>query len=100
MKRERTLDKAHLSRKEKWREIIFEADTSDARRFDVMLLWAILISVFVVMLSSVSTLPDGYMRLLKGAEWFFTIVFSIEYFLRIYLSEKPRNYIFSFWGII
>jgi voltage-gated potassium channel len=37
---------------------------------------------------------------LKSIEWFFTIVFSIEYFLRIYLSEKPRNYIFSFWGII
>ncbi len=100
MKRLRTLDKSELSRKEKWREIIFEAETSDARRFDVLLLWAILVSVFVVILSSVSSLPIHYTKVLNIAEWFFTIVFSIEYFLRVYLSKKPKKYIFSFWGII
>jgi voltage-gated potassium channel len=98
--KQRTLDKHYLSRKEKWREIIFDANTPDARLFDVVLLWFILVSVFVVMLSSVPTIPDTYSVWLKSIEWFFTIVFSIEYFLRIYLSEKPRNYIFSFWGII
>ncbi|MCB9261509.1 MAG: ion transporter [Flavobacteriales bacterium] len=96
----RTLDKKHLTRKEKWREIIFEADTSDARLFDVILLWVILFSVFIVMLSSVDSIQTHYGSILKIAEWFFTIVFSIEYFLRIYLSPNPRKYILSFWGII
>lgn len=100
MTKQRTLDKEHLTRKEKWREIIFEAETSDARLFDVVLLWAIVISVFVVMMSSVNNLHETTSTYLKYAEWFFTAVFSLEYFLRIYLSPKPRNYIFSFWGII
>ncbi len=39
-------------------------------------------------------------RVLLIAEWFFTILFSIEYFVRIYISRKPHKYIFSFWGII
>ena len=95
-----TLDKTHLTTKEKWREIIFEAETKDARLFDVVLLWAIVISVFIVMLSSVQSLSDNYGDALKIGEWFFTIIFSIEYFLRIYLSTNPRKYIFSFWGII
>ncbi len=100
MNKQRTLDKQHLTRKEKWREIIFDANTPDARLFDVLLLWFILISVFVVMLSSVPTVYDNYGKLLTTIEWVFTIVFSVEYFLRIYLSKKPSNYIFSFWGII
>lgn len=100
MKRQRTLDKKELTRKEKWREIIFEAETSDARLFDVILLWGILVSVFVVTLSSVPSISEHYHTFLVGMEWFFTIVFSIEYFLRIYLSKNPKQYIFSFWGII
>lgn len=100
MKRQRTLDKKELTRKEKWREIIFEAETSDARLFDVILLWGILVSVFVVTLSSVPSISEHYHTFLVGMEWFFTIIFSIEYFLRIYLSKNPKQYIFSFWGII
>lgn len=100
MKPVRTLDKKHLSRREKWREIIFEAETPDARLFDVILLWAILISVCIVMLSSVPSFYDAHGPVLKVLEWFFTIVFSIEYFLRIFLSKRPRHYVFSFWGII
>jgi voltage-gated potassium channel len=100
LKKQRTLDKNHLTRREKWREIIFEADTPDARLFDVILLWGIVISVFVIMLDSVQTISAPVSRVLQYLEWFFTIVFSIEYFLRIYLSKKPRKYILSFWGII
>jgi voltage-gated potassium channel len=96
----RTLDKHHLSTKEKWHEIIFFAETKDARLFDIILLWAILISVFTVIISSVDSLSNKYATLFISLEWFFTIVFSIEYILRIYVSEKPRSYILSFWGII
>ena len=100
MKKQRTLDKKHLTTREKWHEIIFEADTPDARLFDVILLWGIVISVFVIMLDSVQTISASVSQVLNYLEWFFTIVFSIEYFLRIYLSAKPRKYILSFWGII
>ncbi len=99
-KNTRTLDKHHLSRKEKWREIIFEAETTDARLFDLILLWAIVVSVFVIMLSSVQTISVKTAEVLHVFEWFFTILFSIEYFLRIYLSSSAKKYVLSFWGII
>lgn len=100
MKVQRTLDNPRLTRKEKWAEIIFEANTPDSKLFDIILLWAILISVLVTMLSSVQTISASVVDILVYTEWGFTILFSIEYFLRIYLSNKPRNYIFSVWGII
>lgn len=100
MKTQRTLDNPNLTRKEKWREIIFKADTPDSKLFDVILLWAIVISVVVTMLSSVQTISVPVSKVLFYIEWGFTILFSIEYFLRIYLSEKTTGYIFSFWGII
>lgn len=96
----RTLDKAHLSRKEKWREIVFESDTRDARLFDVILLWAIVISVLTVMLSSVDHIAANYKSLLTAMEWGFTLLFTIEYITRIFLSVNKKSYIFSFWGII
>jgi len=87
-------------RRERWYEIIFGAETREGKLFDVILLWAILFSICVVMLDSVHSVTEKNGELLKGLEWFFTIIFSIEYFLRIYVTEKPRKYILSAWGII
>ena len=100
MNRPSVKDNTHMSLRERWHRIIFEADTKEGMRFDVLLLWAILISVLIVMLSSVGSFSAKHGDWLNAAEWFFTIVFSIEYFLRIYLSHRPRTYILSFWGII
>lgn len=89
-----------LNRKQRWHEIIFGSNTREGKNFDIALLWAILISICVVMLSSIGTLDHDYGKLLINIEWFFTILFSIEYIVRVYVSEKPRSYIMSFWGII
>ncbi len=80
--------------------IIFGADTPAGKLFDVILLWAILLSVFIVMLESVNDIKVSYGKELYLIEWFFTILFSIEYIARIYASPKPLKYIFSFFGII
>jgi voltage-gated potassium channel len=87
-------------RKEKIHEIIFEADTPMGRLFDVVLLIAILASLIVVVLESVPSLSFQYGELFFWAEWFFTILFTIEYALRIYCIYRPQKYIFSFYGII
>ena len=84
----------------KLHEIIFEADTKKGKLFDVILLIAILISVFGVILSSVENIEEEYGLLLRFTEWVFTILFTIEYILRIYSIKKPFKYIFSFMGII
>jgi len=81
-------------------EIIFEADTPTGKLFDVSLLIIILISVALVMLESVPTIRENYQELLKILEWIITIIFTIEYMLRIAIVRKPLRYIFSFYGII
>ena len=86
--------------KQRWYRIIFEADTVAGKRFDVILLWLILLSVLVVMAESVTTLNEKYSTLLRIAEWVFTIIFTIEYVVRIYVSPKPLRYILSFWGLV
>ena len=81
-------------------KIIFHSDTKAGKRFDVVLLWCILISVVVAMLESIPSLNANYSDLFYYVEWGFTLLFTIEYILRIYASRNPIQYIFSFWGII
>lgn len=80
--------------------IVFEAETKEGRFFDILLLVAILISVIVVMLETVTEFQLKYGTLFIVLEWIFTIFFTIEYLLRIYCILTPRNYILSFYGII
>lgn len=86
--------------RERLHQIIFEADTPKGKAFDIALLIAILLSVLVVMLESVESIHAEYGRLLLALEWIFTILFTIEYFFRIYSINKPLKYIFSTMGII
>ncbi len=86
--------------REKVHEIIFEADTKAGKLFDVVLLVFILLSLLVVMLDSVVDIHSQHENLLYKIEWFFTIVFSLEYTLRIISVKKSWKYIFSFYGII
>ncbi len=84
----------------KLHEIIYEADTPMGKLFDVVLLAIILISVILVMLESVSWIDLKYHKILYYSEWVITIFFTIEYIARIITVNKPRAYIFSFYGII
>ena len=84
----------------KWYEIIFESDTPRGRGYNIGLLVCIVSSVVVVALESVSTLPVGMGKWLIGLEWFFTILFTFDYFMRIWIVTNKARYIFSFFGII
>lgn len=81
-------------------EIIYEADTFGGKIFDVFLLILILFSIVLVMLESVTSIDEKYHDILYFSEWFVTILFTIEYILRIITIKKPLKYIFSFYGII
>lgn len=88
----------------KWKhrlhEVIYEADTPKGKIFDIILLILILSSIILVMLESVSYLNDQYASLFNISEWIITILFTIEYILRIIAIKRPGKYIFSFFGII
>ena len=80
--------------------IIFEADTPAGKLFDVALLLAIVASVVVVMLDSVQSISAEHRTLLYSLEWMFTILFTVEYVLRLYCVERPVRYARSFFGVI
>lgn len=86
--------------KDRLHEIIFEADTPMGKAFDVVLLIFIVLSVIVVILDSIISWHLRMGGLFYFLEWMFTIIFTLEYLLRIYITRKPYRYIFSFYGII
>jgi voltage-gated potassium channel len=81
-------------------EIIFEADTPAGKAFDVVLMWTILLSVAAVLLESVASIRQVHGDRLRTAEWTFTILFSVEYVLRLATVGRPRQYAFSPYGVI
>lgn len=81
-------------------EIIFEAETPAGKIFDIGLLIAIVLSVITVICESVPYLRADYASEFFILEWIFTIIFSIEYVLRIYSAYPRTKYIFSFYGLI
>lgn len=89
-----------MTAKKKIFEIVFEAETPAGKAFDIGLLFAILGSVIVVVLESVAGLKAQHGELLWTLEWAFTILFTVEYFLRIWLVHRTRSYVLSFYGLV
>ena len=79
---------------------IFEADTPGGKLFDVLLFVAIMASVLLTMLSSVKSIQESYGFWLFALNGLFTLVFSVEYALRLYCSPRPLRYARSFFGIV
>lgn len=81
-------------------EVIFEAETPAGRTFDILLLVAVLTSVGVVLLDSVAGFHARYGFVLWELEWLFTLLFTIEYVLRLIAVRHPLRYAVSFFGIV
>ena len=86
--------------REKIKIIIFGTDTKAGKLFDVVLIITIVLSIITVMLDSVVEYNQQYGHIFRIAEWTFTIMFTMEYILRIYSIRRSFSYIFSFFGII
>jgi len=81
-------------------KIIFEAETPAGRAFDLSLIFFILLSVVLVMLDSVPGIHDVIGVWLLGGEWLITILFTVEYLLRLSVARRPGRYAWSFYGIV
>lgn len=86
--------------KEKLYEVIFEADTLPGKVFDISLLIVILLSTVVVMLESIPAKSAEMASLLTTFEWIFTILFTIEYTLRLTVVRNKARYATSFLGLV
>jgi len=86
--------------KDRLAHIVFEHDDRASRNFDVLVLILILGSVAVVILDSEPSINRKYHQILYILEWVFTILFTLEYSLRLWLSNKKWGYITSFYGVV
>ena len=92
--------KANESLKKRLYVIIFESDTREGKLFDTVLIGFIVSSILVVILDSVFRF-DTYANIgFQVLEYLFTAFFTFEYLVRLYCSPNPRQYAFSFFGII
>ncbi|MDQ7091612.1 MAG: ion transporter [Methylococcales bacterium] len=87
-----------------WREslndIIFGAETRLGKGFDIILIIMIILSIFMVMLDSVESIQRRYYKIFYISEWFFTLLFTIEYLARLICVRKPWLYVRSFFGLV
>ena len=86
--------------REQLRHIIFDHNTPRSKAFDVLLLIVILCSLVVVMLDTVPSIRKEHHATLLLFEWIFTIIFTLEYLVRLYTSRRPTRYARSFFGIV
>jgi len=86
--------------KKKIKILIYGTDTPSGRLFDIILIMTIFLSIIFVLVESVPEYSSRYRSIFFTAEWIFTILFTIEYILRIYCIRLASSYIFSFYGII
>jgi voltage-gated potassium channel len=81
-------------------DVIFGYESRAGRWFDIALIVLIVSSVTAVLADSVASIHSNYGGLIYRLEWAFTLIFTLEYFLRIYSTPNKRAYLFSFYGII
>ncbi len=80
--------------------ILFDTTTPSGHKIEIILMVAILLSLVAVSLESVQSVKDQYPAVFYYAEWGFTILFTVEYLLRVFTAKNPKSYIFSFYGLI
>ena len=85
--------------KDKLYEIIFGSDTPAGKRFDIVLMVAIVVSILITIFDSmfVTFWPTLVLVIL---EYLLTAFFTFEYLARLYCSPKPKAYALSFFGVI
>src|SRR5512133_1083348 len=81
-------------------QVIYESDTAAGRLFDQVIVAAILVSVAVVMADSVQAWHARHRTVFKVTEWFFTLLFTVEYIARLTTVDRPLRYARSFFGIV
>jgi voltage-gated potassium channel len=80
--------------------IVFGTDTFAGKLFDIVLICIIVLSVLCIILDSVPSYSDRWGHIFFILEWFFTIIFTIEYFARLWITDRPLRYALSFFGIV
>ncbi len=80
--------------------VIFGTETPLGKWFDIGLIVVILSSVLVIMLDSITELHISYGRMFLQIEWGFTLLFTVEYLVRLWCTPNRRAYVLSLYGVV
>jgi len=80
--------------------LLEDSNTKNGKRFEIFIQILILISIVCFSIDTLPNISNELSEILKGFELFSIAIFSVEYLMRVCVSKKPLNYIFSFYGII
>jgi len=82
------------------REIVKDDNSAAGRTFDYFVQALILLSIITFSLGTLPNLEPSTRTILDVIEIVIVALFTLEYCLRIYSTDKRFSYIFSFYGII
>lgn len=82
------------------RRIVQETDTPAGRAFDLIVLVLIAVSLVTFSLETLPNLPAIAHKAFAFSEIVITLLFTLEYGLRIATAPRKKDYILSFYGIV
>lgn len=85
---------------DKLRNIVENNDTKLGLLFDVFMQFLILLSIISFSIDTLPNLSPQFKELLNRAEVITVIIFTVEYILRLIVSQNKISFIFSFYGLI
>jgi voltage-gated potassium channel len=89
-----------LTTREKWHRRFFDPHSREGHQFEILVTWMIILSVTTVTLETVNHLDERHATLFEGIEWVFTILFTLEFLLRLYTAPDRIKYVTSFFGLV
>lgn len=81
-------------------DVLFGTNTPAGKIAEVNIIIFILVSIVLIILDTTPGIPEKFQPYIVFGEWLVTIIFTIEYILRLYSAHKPLKFAFSFFGII
>lgn len=80
--------------------VVQRSDTAAGRVFDLSMLSLVIFSIITFSIETLPNLSPVVREALRISEIIITLVFTIEYFLRVATAPRKLGYVFSFYGLI
>jgi voltage-gated potassium channel len=81
-------------------KLLFDLHSPLGRNANLLGVVVILSSVLLSMVATIPNISAQTRNVIEQIEIWVTLLFAIEYVLRLYASRWPRRYIFSFYGLV
>ena len=82
------------------KEIIQDNETPQGRYFDLFIQFLILVSIVSFSMETLPDLMDDTRSVLRWVEIVTVSIFTVEYLVRILVTDSKSKFVFSFYGLV